>query len=81
MERLWTSGDGFAEENVTRQFRKQPSVLFQFIFRFCTSISLVIFFVRYLKEPDVKLFVFCIAIFAFILGVSFGNVRWRQAEQ
>ncbi len=66
---------------MTNQFRKQPSALFQFIFRFCNGVSLVIFFLRYLKEPDVKLFVIAIALFAFALGASFGNVRWRQAEQ
>ena len=63
------------------QLRRQPSALFQLLFRFCVGVSLAIFFVRYVKEPNVKLFVIAIALFAFALGASFGNPRWRQAER
>ncbi len=60
-------------EVVTNQSRRNPSVLFLLVYRFCVGASLVIFFVRYLKEPNVKLFVIAIALFAFALGASFGK--------
>jgi len=66
---------------VINQLRTQPSALFQLLFRFCVGVSLVIFFARYLKEPNVKLFVIAIALFAFALGASFGNLRWHQADR
>ena len=54
------------------------SVTFRVIYRLSTATALGVFFVRYIKQPTVTLFVVAIAIFAFALGCSFGGFRMTR---